>query len=125
MERELFLGHRHFEESDSETDYSDEDDSDDDGAEPTLKPTEARCVEEDARAAEARRVQFGATKKARELEAVRVAEDNFAAGTVRTAKCEYSPTTCASASYFPFAALLDTLLIKTGRRWSARFGSAP
>lgn len=75
MERELFLGHRHFEDSESETDYSDEDDSDDDGAEPTLKPTEARCVEEDARAAEARRVQFGATKKARELEAVRVAEE--------------------------------------------------
>jgi hypothetical protein len=67
----FFLGHCHFEESESETDYSDEDDSDDDGAE----PTEARCVEEDARAAEARRVQFGATKKARELEAVRVAEE--------------------------------------------------
>jgi hypothetical protein len=71
IELELDLGQHHFEETVSGSDSSDEDDSDDDGSE----PTNARCVENDARAAVARRVQLEAVNKARELEPVRVSEE--------------------------------------------------
>jgi hypothetical protein len=69
IELELDLGQHYFEETVLGSVSSDEDDSDDNGSE----PTNARCVEDDARAAVARRVQLEAANKARELEPVRVA----------------------------------------------------